>query len=78
MLDFVCRETIFSQEGTTQGDPLAMAMYGLGILPLIKSVCTDGASQIWYADDVIAGGRLTQLRSWWDQLAKKVHHLAIM
>ena len=66
---FVAGETIFSQEGTTQGDPLAMAMYALGVTPLIQAVSIPDIKQLWFADDASAGGRLHLLRTWWDRLA---------
>ena len=51
-------------EGTTQGDPLAMAMYAVAVVPLVRSISTRGASQVWFADDSSAGGRLLALRLW--------------
>ena len=63
---FVAEESIPSQEGVTQGDPLAMAMYALGTLPLIRAVTSPGANQTWYADDASAGGTLRHIRQWWD------------
>ena len=59
---------ILSQEGTTQGDPLAMPMYALGTVPLIQQLADFKVSQMWYADDASAGGSLQSLRSWWDHL----------
>ena len=56
-------------EGTTQGDPLAMAMYGMAVTPLIRRLA-DQCKQIWYADDANGGGRISQLKSWWDLLTK--------
>ena len=62
-------ETMLSMEGTTQGDPLAMAMFAIATRPLIERVACAKADQIWFADDAGAGGKLTRLRTWWDLLA---------
>ena len=62
---------IASTEGTTQGDPLAMAMYALAISPLInklKQLCPD-VKQVWYADDATGASTCTKLRHWWDELS---------
>ena len=68
---FIDRETLLSQEGTTQGDPLAMAMYAIGILPLMDHVQNDGLKQVWFADDAAAGGKLHGAHSWWTELWPK-------
>ena len=65
---FVQGEMLLSREGTTQGDPLAMAMFALASVPLIQKVETMGAKQAWFADDAASGGRLVRLRVWWDRL----------
>ena len=55
-------DVILSQEGTTQGDPLAMPMYGLATIPVIRKL--DGlCEQIWYADDSAAIGTVVQLHA---------------
>jgi len=55
------------EEGTTQGDPLAMAMYVLSTVPLINKL--EGlATQVWFADDAAAGS-LVDLLNWWKQLS---------
>ncbi|MCY4641269.1 MAG: reverse transcriptase domain-containing protein, partial [Gammaproteobacteria bacterium] len=65
---YIDGETLFSQEGTTQGDPLAMAMYAIAITPLIHRLRHDQVKQVWFADDATAGARLYHLRAWWDHL----------
>ena len=67
---FIDGETIYSQEGTTQGDPLAMAMYAIAITPLINTLESESMKQIWYADDAAAGGKLSHLKAWWDRLTE--------
>ena len=67
---FVDGDVILSQEGTTQGDPLAMPMYGLATIPLIRRL-NGLCKQVWYADDSAAIGKIEQLRAWWDRLVKQ-------
>ena len=57
-----------SQEGTTQGDPLAMQFYALGTKPLISLLRqrVQEVSQVWLADDVTGAGSLVDLKRWWD------------
>ena len=65
---FVDGNTIWSREGTTQGDPLAMPMFALVTIPLILKLRTD-ARQVWYADDASAVGKLSSLCEWWNRLS---------
>ena len=61
---------ITSSEGTTQGDPLAMAMYALAVKPLIGELksAAPGVKQVWYADDATGAGTCDDLRKWWESL----------
>ena len=67
---FIDGDVLYSREGTTQGDPLAMPMYALASIPLIKKLhChIDDVNQVWYADDASAAGRIARLHDWWSQL----------
>ena len=67
---FISGETILLQEGKTQGDPLAMAMYAIASAPLIQHLRTNDVCQIWYADDASATSKLKSLKAWWDRLNK--------
>ena len=57
-----------SQEGTTQGNPLAMSMYGVGILPLIQTLQQVMIKQVWYAEDATGGGLIQNVKDWWGLL----------
>lgn len=66
------KEVIFSEEGTTQGDPLAMLMYGASLVPLIKKLENrDKYLQSWYADDSAAIGELKNLKEWLDLVIRE-------
>ncbi|XP_057308561.1 uncharacterized protein LOC130646916 [Hydractinia symbiolongicarpus] len=71
---------ILSKEGTTQGDPIAMAVYALGITPLMSTInssflytshssdSSNTTKQVAYPDDLTGAGKLKELRQWWDLL----------
>ena len=63
-------------EGTTQGDPTAMAIYAIVIIPLIVLLVAE-ANQVdntikiaAYADDLTASGTIMLLRNWWEALCR--------
>ena len=64
---------ILSMEGTTQGDTLAMAFYGISTKPLIMELNHSKTNvwQVWLADDATGAGSLTDLKSWWDLISKE-------
>ena len=60
---YVNNTVLTSTEGTTQGDPLEMAMYGIRIIPLIELLLKPNVTQKRYADDGSAEGALNSLRA---------------
>ena len=76
---FVDGDVLLSQEGTTQGDPLAMPMYALATIPFIRKLKdrVNDVSQVWYADDASGAGKLHRLREWWDQINSATSKLLI-
>lgn len=68
---YIDGDMLLSQEGTTQGDPLAMAMYAIAITPLIRSLEDDEIKQVWLADDATAGRGLEGL---WVSLSREDQH----
>ena len=66
---FVGRSVISSQEGTTQGDPLAMAMFAMASIPFAQRIACERNVQTWCADDAASGGILRSIRQWWDNLS---------
>ena len=67
---FIDGKVLLSQKGTTQGDPLAMAMYAVAITPLIHHLEGREIRQVWFADDGTMGGNLTHLKMWWDNISE--------
>ena len=65
---FTCRgEKILSQEGTTQGDPLAIPSYAINTSILIQSLRAriPEVKQVWLADDLARGSPIELLYNWY-------------
>ena len=60
---------LLSQEGTTQGCPLAMAMYAIALAPLLERLLPI-CKQVWYADDATGCDKFQTMRTWFDALVE--------
>ena len=66
---FICGGgEILSQEGTTQGDPLAMPWYSVTTSYMSLRKQTPEVKQEWLADDSAGGGKLVPLYDWYKRL----------
>ena len=66
------KEYLFSREGVTQGDPLAMLLYGLAVLPLARKLKNpEKWKQNWYADDSACSAPLTLIFEWFELLIRE-------
>ena len=68
--------SIKSEEGTTEGDPTAMAIYTLGITPLLAWLSkksnegnrASASKQVAFGDDLNRIGTVESLKKWWSLL----------
>ena len=57
---------LLSAEGTTRGDPLSIAFYGISLVPLMSKLNeASEAVQCWLADDASCGGKVRDILKWW-------------
>ena len=61
-------------EGTTQGDPAALVIYAVAIIPLILMLVeirmqdNNHTKTVAYADDLTVAGPIDQIKIWWNML----------
>ena len=70
---FVAKDVeLRSEEGTTQGDPIAMGAYALGLSVLQSKISQNNtrAKHIAYADDLVGLGKLQEIKNLWDEICK--------
>ena len=70
-------QTLLSDEGTTQGDTLAMGKYACSLMPVLsrtRIIHSAETKQVWYADDAAGGGCLKSVKKWWDGLCEVGPH----
>ena len=49
-------------------DPIAMATYEIGILPILSAISNDDIKQVAFADDISRAGTITTLKHRWDKI----------
>ena len=65
---------LIAKEGTTQGDPTAMAAYAIGITPLLKLLHDfilmniSMSKEVAFADDFTVAGKISEIRKFWYML----------
>ena len=69
-LFITCGAEIRSNEGTTQGDPISMALYAIALAPLLNCLISQMANcasikNVAFADDLNDTGKLYDLLHWW-------------
>ena len=70
---YVDGDVLYSLEGMTQFDPLAMPMYALATIPLFRYLkhTIGDVNQAWYVDDACTAGEVTRLCKWWHQISTR-------
>jgi len=58
---FVDGDVLYSEVGTTQGDAISCFNHSA-----FDSEINVLVTQVWYADDVAAHGKISHLCAWWD------------
>ena len=63
-------ENIVSNEGTTQGDNLAISFYALGTATLLNYllISSPNIKNVCLADDITGAGTLVNLKNWWSTI----------
>ena len=57
----------------TQGDPIAMPVYAIGVTSLLASIKPEPDSNLRhaaFADDLGGAGKVQRLRVWWDRIVE--------
>ena len=64
---------LLSQEGTIQGDNLAMPFYALGTISLLNKLhqLVRHVKQVWLVNDARGCGKLIDLAEWWKLICEE-------